>query len=179
MDSKDLLDTLPHATKEECALIERAFNFAKEAHKGQMRFSGEEYISHPLAVAHILAQQHAEPKTIAAGLLHDVIEDRQGMRDHLKKEFGPEIFFLVDGVTKLGELKYKGLERHAESLRKLFIAMAKDIRVILIRLADRLHNVRTLSFVPGEKKKRIAIETIDIYAPLANRLGMGKLKKAL
>ena len=179
MNPKELLNTLPHARSEARALILRAFNFAQEAHEGQRRFSGEPYISHPLAVALILAEQGAEPKTIAAGLLHDVLEDSNGMSERLKKEFGPEIFFLVDGVTKLGELKYKGLERHAESLRKLFIAMAKDIRVILIRLADRLHNMRTLSHVPEEKKKRIAIETIDIYAPLANRLGMGKLKEAL
>lgn len=180
MNLDELLDTLPQLGTEERALITRAFNFAKEAHKGQLRYSGEEYLSHPFAVAEILAQQGAGPETIAAGLLHDVLEDVHGMREHLKKEFGPEIFFLVDGVTKLGELKYKGLERHAESLRKLFIAMAKDIRVILIRLADRLHNVHTLSHIPEEqKRKRIAIETIDIYAPLANRLGMGKLKEAL
>lgn len=179
MELKELLDALPNASPEERALIERAYHFANEAHKGQVRYSGEPYITHPLSVALILAQQHAEAKTIAAGLLHDVLEDVHGMSDRLKKEFGPEIFFLVDGVTKLGTLKYKGAERHAESLRKLFIAMAKDIRVILIRLADRLHNVRTLSYVPEEKKKRIAIETINIYAPLANRLGMGKIKEAL
>lgn len=179
MDINELVQTLPRASDEERALVVRAFEFAREAHQGQLRYSGEEYITHPLAVAQILASQRAEAKTIAAGLLHDVLEDVDGMSERLKKEFGPEVFFLVDGVTKLGELKYKGAERHAESLRKLFVAMAKDIRVILIRLADRLHNIRTLDYVPEEKKKRIAIETIDIYAPLANRLGMGELKEAL
>ena len=160
-------------------LVSRAYVFAREAHEGQLRYSGEPYITHPLAVAGILTEQHADAKTIAAGLLHDCLEENHGVRECLKKEFGPEIFFLVEGVTRLGHLKYKGAERHAESLRKLFIATAKDIRVLLIRLADRLHNVRTLAAVPEEKRLRIAVETIEIYAPLANRLCMGQLKEEL
>ncbi len=179
MELTDILNSLGSISPSNRALILRAYDFAYETHKGQMRLSGEPYIIHPLAVAAILAEQDADAKTIAAGLLHDCLEDYPDTREKLKTEFGPEIFFLVDGVTKLGSLKYKGLERHAESLRKLFIAMAKDIRVILIRLADRLHNVRTLVHVPEEKRQRIALETIDIYAPLANRLGMGQLKDAL
>lgn len=179
MELNDILHSLESFSPSDCELVSRAYEFAKKTHEGQLRLSGEPYIIHPLAVAEILAEQDADAKTIAAGLLHDCLEDFPNTRDDLKKEFGPEIFFLVEGVTKLGHLKYKGMERHAESLRKLFIAMAKDIRVILIRLADRLHNVRTLAFVPEEKRKRIALETIDIYAPLANRLGMGQLKEAL
>lgn len=160
-------------------LIRRARAFAEEAHNGQRRLSGEPYIIHPLRVAEILIALNTDAETVAAGLLHDVLEDNDNMKEKLKKEFGDEIFFLVDGVTKLGELKYKGLERHAESLRKLFIAMAKDIRVILIRLSDRLHNIETLQYIDAEKQKRIALETIEIYAPLANRLGMGEMKEKL
>ncbi len=179
MELHNILQSLGSLSPSDHELISHAYEFAKETHKGQLRFSGEPYIIHPLAVAEILAEQDADAKTIAAGLLHDCLDDYPEKREQLKREFGPEIFLLVDGVTKLGHLKYKGLERHAESLRKLFIAMAKDIRVMLIRLADRLHNVRTLAFVPEEKRERIALETIDIYAPLANRLGMGQLKEAL
>ncbi len=174
---KELIDLLPLNT--DSGLIERAYHFALKAHDGQKRLSGEEYIAHPLEVAKILAGLRTDNETIAAGLLHDVLEDTTVTRDDLVREFGETVAFLVDGVTKLGQLKYQGVERHVESLRKLFVAMAKDLRVIMIRLADRLHNIRTLQHVPKDKQKRIALETLEIYAPLANRLGMWKIKGAL
>lgn len=179
MNTTTLQNALHNKTPDERALVEHALAFATAAHKNQKRLSGEPYIVHPITVAHTLALLGMDAKTISAGLLHDVLEDNHGVRDRLKKEFDSEIFFLVEGVTKLGTLKYKGLERHAESLRKLFVAMAKDIRTLIIRLADRLHNVETLEFVPEEKRVRIANETLEIYAPLANRLGMGVLKEKL
>ena len=160
-------------------LIGQAFNFADKAHQGQFRASGEPYFTHPVAVAKILAEMRVDATTIAASLLHDTIEDGVATEKEIEKEFGKEILFLVEGVTKLGKLKYRGLKRHAESLRKMLVAMAKDIRVIMIRFADRLHNVQTLRFVRPEKQKRIADETIEIYAPLANRLGMWRVKGLL
>lgn len=174
---KELIDILPANLN--VALIEQAYHFAAKAHAGQTRFSGEDYITHPIEVAKILATMRADSETIAAALLHDVLEDTSVTRADLVKEFGETIAFLVDGVTKLGRLKYQGVECHVESLRKLFVAMAKDLRVIMIRLADRLHNIRTLKYVPKDKQKRIAIETLEIYAPLANRLGMWKIKGTL
>ncbi|MBI2482395.1 MAG: bifunctional (p)ppGpp synthetase/guanosine-3',5'-bis(diphosphate) 3'-pyrophosphohydrolase [Candidatus Vogelbacteria bacterium] len=174
---KELIDLLPADTQ--IGLIERAYTFATQAHAGQKRFSGEDYITHPVEVAKILATMRADIETIVAGLLHDVLEDTTVTRPELVKEFGETVTFLVDGVTKLGQLKYQGVERHVESLRKLFVAMAKDLRVIMIRLADRLHNIRTLNHIPKNKQKRIAIETLEIYAPLANRLGMWKIKGSL
>ncbi len=174
---KELIELLPADTN--ISLIERAYQFAATAHAGQKRFSGEDYITHPIEVAKILATMRADTETIVAGLLHDVLEDTKITRTDLVKEFGEAVAFLVDGVTKLGQLKYQGVERHVESLRKLFVAMAKDLRVIMIRLADRLHNIRTLQYIPKDKQKRIAIETLEIYAPLANRLGMWKVKGSL
>lgn len=181
MKSEEIFDLMKNTPNEAAKeLIQKALAFADNAHKNQTRFSGEPYIIHPFAVAKILAEMGADSETITAGLLHDTIEDNPEITlEDLEREFGPTIAFMVDGVTKLGKLKYKGAERHAESLRKLFVAMAKDIRVIMIRLADRLHNISTLSHVPPEKQKRIAIETLDIYAPLANRLGMWKVKGML
>ncbi len=157
-------------------LVSRAYRYAEHAHSTQQRYSGAPYFVHVSACAKTLATLGLDAPTIAAGLLHDVLEDAQVPPETIEKEFGKEILFLVDGVTKLGKLKYRGLERHAESLRKLFISTAKDVRVILIKLADRLHNMSTLAFVPPEKRQRIALETLEIYAPLANRLSMGKLK---
>lgn len=171
--------TAPHLAPADQELIRQAYTLALKAHGGQKRFSGEDYISHPLAVASILAELRADAETIAAAILHDTVEDTAITLGEIEKKFGKNIAFLVDGVTKLGKLKYQGLERHVESLRKLFVAMAKDLRVILIRLADRLHNMRTLAYVPKEKQRRIAIETLEIYAPLANRLGIWKLKGQL
>ncbi|MDO8183755.1 MAG: HD domain-containing protein, partial [bacterium] len=174
-----LLDLATHLSTDDKKLVGRAYNFANTAHEGQKRFSGEDYITHPVAVAQILIELRADAETIAAALLHDTVEDTTTTLEEIKKEFGGNIAFLVDGVTKLGKLKYQGVERHVESLRKLFVAMAKDLRVILIRLADRLHNTRTLEYISSDKRKRIALETLEIYAPLANRLGIWKLKGQL
>jgi len=165
--------------KKDLELIERAFNFSKKAHEGQERNSGEPFFVHPFETARILASIGSGPRTIAAGLLHDVQEDAGIKREELEKNFGKEILFLIDGVTKLGRLKYLGAKRHSESLRKLFVAMSQDIRVIVVKLADRLHNMRTLDFQPKDKQKRIAEETLEIYAPIANRLGIGRIKKEL
>lgn len=176
---EEILAPANYLNKEHQELIKRAYYFAVGAHEGQKRFSGEPYITHPIAVAQILVDLRADAETIAAALLHDTVEDTTVMLDEIEEKFGPQVAFLVDGVTKLGKLKYQGMERHVESLRKLFVAMAKDLRVILIRLADRLHNVRTLEHVRPDKQKRIALETLEIYAPLANRLGIWKLKGQL
>jgi len=162
-------------TSEERELIEKAYDYAKKAHKGQQRKSGEPYFNHVVAAAYNVAEFGMDATTIAAALLHDTIEDTPITEEDVQKEFGTEIVFLVNGVTKLGTLKYRGAERHVESLRKFFIASAEDIRVIIIKLGDRLHNVRTLEHLPPEKAERIALETIEIHAPLAYRLGMGKL----
>lgn len=164
---------------EDLALIERAFRFAEEAHGGQMRASGEPYLTHPAAAAETLAKLNLDAHTIAAALLHDVIDDTPVTIEEIEKEFGSEIAFLVNGVTKLGKLKYRGVERQVENLRKMFLAMAEDIRVVLIKLADRLHNMKTLSALPEHKRKRIALETMEIYAPLAGRLGIGDMKGQL
>jgi GTP pyrophosphokinase len=162
--------------KKDEELINKAYKFAENAHLGQKRFSGDLYFIHVFETAKILAQLGMDTQTIAAGLLHDVLEDTKTPEEEIKKEFGEDILFLIKGVTKLGTLKYRGHERHVESLRKFFVAMSNDLRVVIIKFADRLHNLRTLKFVPEEKRRRIAVESIEVYAPLANRLGMGKLK---
>lgn len=164
---------------EDVALVTHAYEFAKEAHKEQKRYSGDPYFIHVAAVGYTLAKMGLDAKTIAAGLLHDTVEDAHVSEEDIEREFSKEIRFLVDGVTKLGKLKYHGVERHVESLRKLFVSTAKDLRVIIIKLADRLHNVSTLQHVPKEKRARIALETLEIYAPIANRLSIGVLKGEL
>lgn len=157
--------------------IKRAYDFAGESHLDQFRRSGEDFILHPLGVADILADLEMDTTTIVAALLHDVVEDAGRPLAEIRTEFGKEVSDLIDGVTKLGRIEFETQEEHqAENLRKMLIAMAKDIRVILIKLADRLHNMRTLSHLPEEKQKRIALETLEIYAPLAHRLGISQLK---
>ena len=162
--------------KKEEELLTKAYSFAEKAHAGQKRMSGDPYFVHAFETAKILAKLGMDTQTIVAGLLHDVLEDTKVTQVGIKKEFGDDILFLINGVTKLGTLKYRGQERHVESLRKFFVAMANDLRVVIIKFADRLHNLQTLQFIREDKKKRIALESIEVYAPLANRLGMGKLK---
>ena len=171
------------------SLIEKAYNLANDAHKGQVRKSGEPYIIHPLYVGIVLADLEMDKETIAAGLLHDVVEDTLYTEDELTEMFGADVTLLVDGVTKLQHFSTEGagsvgkitdkVDIQAENLRKMFLAMAKDIRVIIIKLADRLHNMRTLKFMPAEKQQRIARETLDIYSPIADRLGISKIKVEL
>ncbi|MGE5775889.1 MAG: HD domain-containing protein, partial [Chloroflexota bacterium] len=202
-----LLEQLPeNYTLAERELINRAYRVAEEAHKGQKRHSGEPYISHCIAVASILADLRVPPEVIAAGLLHDTVEDTTVTLNDLRRDFGETIAILVDGVTKLTNLpRVSRDDQHAENsngsngteaadasannlslgrkqdlvsetLRKTFLAMGDDVRVVLIKLADRLHNMRTLGFMPEPKRKRIAKETLDIFAPLANRLGIWQIK---
>lgn len=163
------------------ALIRSAYAFAEEVHRSQKRKSGEDYIQHPLYTAFNLARIGMGSKTLAGGLLHDVLEDTGKTLEDIENKFGKEISFMVDGVTKLGNLKLRDLkeESHLENLRKMFLAMALDIRVVIIRLADRLHNMETLGVNPEEKRKRIAMETMEIYVPIANRLGIGEFKGRL
>ena len=176
------IDTILEAVKSyqpnaDTDLIRRAYELADAAHKGQKRVSGEDYIIHPLAVAKILTDLQIDDITISAAILHDVVEDTTHTLDEMRELFGDEVAMLIDGVTKLGRIQYKSKEeQQLESYRKMFLAMAKDIRVIMIKLADRLHNMRTLKYMREDKQKRIARETIEIYAPLANRLGISNVK---
>ncbi len=162
--------------KANVSLLERAFKFANNAHKDQFRRNGDPYIQHPLHTAYMLAEIKADLPTVAAGLLHDVPEDTSHALSEIKKEFGLEIANLVQGVTKLGKIKYRGIERYRENLKKMFLAMASDLRVIFIKFCDRLNNLRTLENLPPEKQHRIAEETLQIYAPIAGMLSIGRLK---
>lgn len=168
---------LTYGKKEDALFIRRAFDYAENAHVGQLRRSGEPYITHPVAVAMILAELQLDATTLAAALLHDVVEDTKVTDEEIVRQFGAEVAALVDGVTKLKRIKFDSSEeQQAENLRKMFMAMAKDIRVLLIKLADRLHNMRTLRYQPPEKQQQTARETLEIFAPLAHRLGMYSVK---
>ena len=165
---------------EDVELVVRAYAFGAAAHEGQRRRSGEPYISHPVAVADILADMRMDGEAIAAAILHDVIEDTPAVKGELAEQFGDDVAALVDGVTKLDQVKFRSrAEAQAESFRKMLLAMVEDIRVILVKLADRLHNMRTLHSMPPEKQRRIAGETLEIYAPIANRLGIHTIKSEL
>jgi len=176
---KEIVAEMEGATPADVAIVEKAYTYSQKAHGGQKRYSGEPFFIHPAATAQTLAEYGMDATTIAAGLLHDAVEDGRVSREDMEKEFGKELLFIVDGVTKLGTHKYRGAERHAESLRRLLVATASDIRVLIVKLADRKHNMKTLEFVPEQKRLRIALETLEIYAPIADRLGMGKMKSAL
>lgn len=172
-----LLDQIRKYNSSDLSQVEKAYNYAVEKHEGQVRKSGEPYITHPVNVAFILAELELDVQSICAALLHDVVEDTDATREDLINEFGETITLLVDGVTKLDKIPYTSKEeQQIENLRKMFFAMAKDVRVIVIKLADRLHNMRTLRFQPERKQREIARETLEVYAPLAHRLGMSKIK---
>ena len=174
---QELIEKIQNYTREDISLLEKAYYFAKEAHEGQFRKSGEPYFIHPVAIANILSDMELDVETIIGGLLHDVVEDTEYTYEDINREFGKNIAELVDGVTKLGQIKYQSKEEtQAENLRKMFLAMAKDIRVILIKLADRLHNARTFKYLPPEKAKAKSIETLEIYGGIAHRLGISMIK---
>ena len=194
-DAKNLIEKVKAYNPEaDTELIRRAYDFAYGAHSDQMRISGEPYITHPLATAEILADLEMDTVSIAAALLHDVVEDQDVSVDNIRKEFGDEIAVLVDGVTKLALAEFEVVEdileepedapkkkraefkRSAENLRKIFLAMARDLRVMVIKLADRLHNMSTLQDVPREQQIKVSRETMQIYAPLAHRLGIWMIK---
>lgn len=160
-------------------MVRLAYDFAKKAHEGQTRKSGDPYISHPLAAAHIVANMRIDPKVIVGTLLHDVPEDTDKTLDDLEENFGEEVRDMVAGITKIGKLKYRGVERYIENLRKLFVAMAEDVRTMIIKFADRVHNLSTLEHLPEKKRYRIALESLEIYAPIAARLGMDEFKGRL
>jgi GTP pyrophosphokinase len=167
---EQIISLLHNAGVEDKKLVEKAYFFAKTAHVEQKRLSGEPYLTHLIETAKNLAELGMDATTVAAGLLHDTLEDTWAKAETIEKEFGKEVLFIVEGVSKLGALKYRGADRHNESLRKLLFATSRDIRVLLVKLCDRLHNMHTLCFVPPEKQKRIAMETLHIYAPIATRI---------
>jgi len=178
-DLESIISLLREASEEDKALIKKAYEFAKKTHEGQKRNSGEPYFIHLVATAKNIAELGLDAPAVAAGFLHDTLEDTSTSKEILEKEFSKEIAFIVEGVSKLGQLKYRGTDRHNESLRKLLLATSKDLRVLIVKLCDRLHNIQTLSFVPEEKQRRIAAETLEIYAPIAYRLGIRKLSRKL
>ncbi|OGH92720.1 MAG: hypothetical protein A2563_03555 [Candidatus Magasanikbacteria bacterium RIFOXYD1_FULL_40_23] len=190
MPYKDIIPTNPNIDdlmvqikkyyrEQDTEMVQLAYDFAEKAHRGQMRKSGEPYIIHPVATAMILAHMRIDPNIIVAALLHDVPEDTSVTLEEVEKNFGPDIAGMIKGITKLGKLKYRGVERYIENLRKMFVAMAEDIRVMIIKFADRVHNLSTLDSLPPKKRFRIALESLEIYAPIANRLGIGEFKSLL
>ena len=178
---EDIYETVRrHHPGADLDLLRKAYVFSAVEHKGQTRASGEPYLVHPLEVAAILAEMRMDPACVAVGLLHDVLEDTLTDPDRIKEYFGPDVLHIVEGVTKISKIPFAtSEERQAETYRKMLLAMVDDIRVILVKLADRLHNMRTLQYLPEERRVRIARETMDIYAPLAGRLGMSKMKNEL
>jgi len=175
----ELIGMIQSPSVADIALVSKAYSFAENAHKNQKRYTGEPYFNHIFETAKTLAELGMGAITVSAGLLHDSVEDVDVKPETVEKEFGSEVRFLVEGVTKLGRLHYSGTERYTESLRKLLVAMSKDVRVLIIKLADRLHNMQTLATLPKEKRDRIALETLEIYAPLAYRLGIRKINREL
>ena len=180
LDLETLTSQLSYLKPEDIEQVAVAYALSKSAHEGQLRISGEPYISHPLAVAKILAEWHLDSQALIAGLLHDVMEDTSISKQDIAEKFGKQVSELVDGVSKLDKLAFQ-TEAHAqaENFRKMLLAMARDVRVILIKLADRLHNMRTLNAMREDKRQRIARETLEIYAPIANRLGLNKIYQEL
>ena len=165
-----------YLSQDQVNAVRRAYYYAEQAHDGQLRSSGEHYVTHPLAVATILAEMHMDHQSLMAAMLHDVIEDTGIPKEAIVAQFGDNVAELVDGVTKLTQMKFgTKAEAQAENFQKMAMAMARDIRVILVKLADRLHNMRTLGALNAEKRRRIAKETLEIYAPIANRLGMNRI----
>jgi len=176
----DLARAVSHyAPKKDVDLIYLAYEFAAQAHTGQKRLSGDPYITHPLSTAFILAKMRIDTQIVIAALLHDVPEDTQTTIEEIEADFGVDVASMVRGITKLGKLKYRGVERYIENLRKMFVAMAEDVRVMIIKFADRIHNLLTLETLPSSKRYRIALESLEIFAPIANRLGMGEFKGLL
>ncbi|MEQ8801831.1 MAG: HD domain-containing protein, partial [Haliea sp.] len=179
MQTIDALDSTlrSYLNADQARQVRRAYYFAEQAHFGQIRRSGEPYVTHPLAVAGILADMHMDHQSLMAAMLHDVIEDTGIDKDSIGNQFGPAVAELVDGVSKLTQMEFSSLaEKQAENFQKMALAMARDIRVILVKLADRLHNMRTLGVLPQDKARRIARETLEIYAPIAMRLGMNAVR---
>src|SRR5579864_6494821 len=165
---------------DDLSIIERAYHFSLQHHQGQTRASGEPYLIHPLEVATVLAEMKLDPSAIAAGLLHDSVEDTSVTMQDIEREFGAQVAHIVEGVTKISKIDFASKEeRQSENVRKMILAMVDDIRVVLIKLADRLHNMRTLAALSEERRHQIAKETMEIYAPIAHRLGMGKIRGEL
>lgn len=179
-DIDDLIEKIQvYKEDADTEIVRLAYDYAKQAHEGQMRKSGKPYITHPLAAAHIVANMRIDPIVVTATLLHDVPEDTEKTLDDLEDNFGKDIRKMVSGITKLGKLKYRGVERYIENLRKLFVSMAEDVRTMIIKFADRVHNLSTLEHLPEKKRYRIALESLEIYAPIAGRLGMDEFKGRL
>src|SRR6266850_4150011 len=178
---EDILDRVgKHHPGDNLELVRRAYIFSAKEHKGQVRASGEPYLTHPLEVANLLAEMKMDAITVSVGLLHDVVEDTLVSLDKIEELFGTEVAHIVDGVTKISQIQFTSKEaKQAENFRKMLLAMTDDIRVIMVKFADRLHNMRTLSYLPADRREAIAQETMEIYAPLANRLGMGKMRGEL
>ncbi|MDO8594142.1 MAG: HD domain-containing protein [bacterium] len=179
MTLHDITVLMKNPSVKDLALVSKAYAFAEEAHKDHKRYSGEQYFIHLFETAKLIAELGADGPAVAAGFLHDTIEDVKVKPETIRKEFGSDVLMLVEGVTKLGRLRYRGVDRYSESMRRLFIASSKDLRVLIVKLCDRLHNMRTLQHVPKLKQLRIAKETLEIYAPIAYRLGIRKINREL